>query len=142
MLSFASDDVMILSSDEAEILDYLNTCRDGYVSIVEICRCAGGRQKFKDSPNWARVFMTRLVEARLVEVNDRGHFRRTPGEPDTELITRNQAEPANQVERSEPVPLDNGLIIGDNYFPSGPAEPDPMIDPSAPAPWVPRTSNR
>ena len=53
---------MILSSDELEVLGYLKSWKGSYVSMVEICRCAGGRHKFKESPHWAKSLMTRLVE--------------------------------------------------------------------------------
>lgn len=90
---------MILSSDELEILEYLKSWNGTYVSMVEICRCAGGRRKFKENPNWAKCMMSRLVEGHLVDVNDRGHYRISP-------------------ERDSAKVGENSLIVGDNYFPA------------------------
>jgi len=72
---------MILSSDELEVLDYLKSWNGKFVTMVEICRCAGGRKKFREDANWANCLMTRLVDARMVEVNDRGHYRVISDEP-------------------------------------------------------------
>lgn len=72
---------MVLSSDELEILDYLKSSKGNFVSLVEVCRCAGNRQKFKETPNWANPLMSRLIEANMVEINDRGHYRYI-GEPE------------------------------------------------------------
>ena len=83
--------------------------------------------------------MTRLIEAGLIESNDRGHYRRPLSEPNTTLIVRKDVEQTHEETCAEPEPRETGVIVGDNYFPAGPAEPDPMIDPSAPAPWVPRS---
>ncbi len=66
---------MILSSDELEILEYLKSWEGKYVAMIEICRRAGGRRKYEESPNWAKSLMARLVELELAEVNDRGHYR-------------------------------------------------------------------
>src|ERR1700722_19423452 len=72
---------MILSSDELEILEYLKSWKGASVSMVEICRCAGGRRKFRETPNWAKGMMARLVDENLVQVNDRGHYRSIEEEP-------------------------------------------------------------
>jgi hypothetical protein len=66
---------MILNSDELEILNYLESWNGKLVSLVEICRSAGGRKKYRESPTWACRLMHRLVETNLVEVDERGRFR-------------------------------------------------------------------
>ncbi len=66
---------MILSSDELEVLDYLKSWNGKFVTMVEICRCAGGRKKFREDAHWAKCLMSRLVDAKMVEVNERGHYR-------------------------------------------------------------------
>jgi hypothetical protein len=102
---------MILSSDELEVLEYLKSWGGKHVAMIEICRCAGGRQKFKETPHWAKNLMARLVEANLVEVNERGHYR-VPGEKksNTEFL-RKKTRPAT-------TPSKTAVIIGDNYFPA------------------------
>ena len=88
---------MVLSSDELEILDYLKSWQGNFVSLMEICRSAGNRQKFKETPNWANPLMSRLIEANMVEMNERGHYRYV-GEP----------------ERAAP---ETAGVVGEDYFP-------------------------
>ncbi|MDB6121579.1 MAG: hypothetical protein JWQ71_572 [Pedosphaera sp.] len=83
---------MVLSSDELEILHYLKGYKGTFVPAVEICRRAGGRRRYESAPNWAGALMSRLVDAKFVEVNERGHYR--------------------FVRDTQPVLLD------DNYFPT------------------------
>jgi hypothetical protein len=65
---------MVFNSDEIEIIEYLKSWKGEFVSVAEICRRAGGKRKFEQEPNWAKLMMARLVDAGVVEVNDRGHF--------------------------------------------------------------------
>jgi hypothetical protein len=99
---------MIFSSDELEILEYLKSWKGTSVPMAEISRCAGGRRKFRESPNWARGLMTRLVEAKLVSVNDRGHYQIIATEDD-KLAS---AQPAMKHHAKKPLQID------DNYFPA------------------------
>jgi hypothetical protein len=105
---------MVLSSDELEILSYLKSWNGKFVTVIEICRSASGRQKFKESPHWAKPLMSRLVELKLAEVNERGHYR---------AISEEEAQ---------------GAVVGDDYFPA-PSEPEdagpppPMLPPPKPA---------
>jgi hypothetical protein len=96
---------MVLSSDELEILDFLKSFPGAYVPIVQVCRSASSRQRYKDAPNWANPLMSRLVEARMVEVNDRGHFRFVTG-PDEPIGDR--YTPENTTNE----------VVGDDYFPA------------------------
>ena len=97
---------MVLSADEIEILEYLKSWKGSYVSLVEVCRSAGGRQRYKDTPNWANPFMSGLVEAKLAEGNDRGHFRYV------------EQETAAAPEAAAVSPQIDAAIVGDDYFPS------------------------
>ncbi|MDB6017285.1 MAG: hypothetical protein JWR19_1774 [Pedosphaera sp.] len=89
---------MILSSDELQILDYLKSWNGKFVSMVEICRRAGGRQKFKETPHWGKALMARLIESELAEVNERGHYR---------------IKPEGEISLAEAT----GVVIDENYFP-------------------------
>src|ERR1700722_3672136 len=106
---------MILSSDELEIIDYLKTWNGKYMTLVQICRCAGGRRKFKDTPTWANPFMTRLVEAKLVEVNERGHYRCVVDE--TMPAKKTRVGERRAARKKKPV-VDEGKVIGDYFFPA------------------------
>ncbi len=107
---------MTLSSEEIQILDYLKSWNGKSITMVEICRCAAGRQKYRESPDWAKPLMSRLVEAKLAFINERGHYNCPVDE-----------KPA----RPKPAPLlrsaKTAVIVGDNYFPatSEASEPEP-----------------
>ncbi|HEX3797108.1 MAG TPA: hypothetical protein VH413_00285 [Verrucomicrobiae bacterium] len=98
---------MILSADELEVLDYLKSWKGTSVPLAEISRCAGGRRKFREKPDWARGLMTRLVEAKLVTVNDRGHFRFVEVE-DADVNAKSKLPP----------PPKKCFQVDDNYFPA------------------------
>jgi hypothetical protein len=105
---------MILSAEELEILEYLKGYGGKYIPMVEICRRAGGRQRFSDSPQWARGLMQRLVDAKMVEVNERGHYRV-------------EAQEKHQTTASAPVKNTEGVaIVAEDYFPG--AAPAPATD--------------
>jgi len=100
---------MILSSDELDILGYLKSWNGKFVTLIEICRSASGRQRFRETPQWARPLMTRLVDMKLAEVNERGHYR---------AVVEEEAKAA---------------VVGDDYFPA-PQQPAPAAtEPSRPA---------
>lgn len=109
--------VMVLSSDELEILTYLKSWNGEFVNVVDISRSCGSRERFKEFRYWAGSYMSRLIEANLVEVNERGHFR---------ALTEQEAE---------------GVIIGDDYFPAAaPSEPVAAQPPPPPPPPQPSKS--
>jgi hypothetical protein len=113
------------SSDELEILEYLKSWDGKFLSLVDISRNASGRQKFRDTPNWANGLMGRLIDAKLVEANERGHYRyigeTKPAPPKVK---------AKLIPPLQPQSSTNASIVGDNYFPA--AEP---ADPPTPR-WV------
>lgn len=106
-LQLLSQICMSLCAEALEILAYLKTDSGRFVSLAEISRRAGGRRRFEESPSWAKRLLPPLVEAGLVEMNARGHYRsfgiaRTPG-------------PA----QSPPTPPKlHSKIVGDDYFPT------------------------
>ena len=112
---------MTLSSEELEILEYLKSWNGKPVNMVEICRCAGGRKKFRETPNWAKPLMARLVEAKIVTVNERGHYQ-----CGVEAAAPKPVSPfANAVKKAK-----TAVIVGDDYFPVL----DELTDISAPPP--------
>jgi hypothetical protein len=110
-LQIAGECRMILSSDELEILEYLKSWKGTPVSMVEICRCAGGRKKYRECPHWAKGLMSRLVESNMVEVNERGHYRvLAEDEP------KEQTPAAKPTTKAKPVAKE-AHTVGDDYFP-------------------------
>ena len=104
---------MILSAEAAEIIAYLKTANGKYVNIAEISRRAGGKRRFEDKPDWAKYLMSPLVDAGMIEVNSRGHYRVPPsGQP--------QAQPQAAAKPAAPAPpsKQRGKVLGDDYFPS------------------------
>ena len=110
---------MILNAEALDIIAYLKTAPNKFVSLLEISRRAGGRRRFEEAPNWARNLMTPLVEAGVLEVNARGHYR-VPGVAPRETKAQASAKP-----RSRPATRAASKIVGDDYFPS--PEPGPRI---------------
>jgi len=104
---------MILNAEALEVLSYLKTCPGQFVAMGSISRRAGGRRRFEATPNWAKGLMGPLVEAGLLEMNERGHYRlkgteaAVPGQP--------QAPRATQKVR--------GKVVGDDYFPAPEEQP-------------------
>ncbi len=98
----------MLSAESSEIIEYLKTAPGKFVSLGEISRRAAGRRRFEQSPNWARHLMAPLVDAGLVQVNARGHYRVPPSE---------QPSPPP---KPAPTPVRKivGKILGDDYFPA------------------------
>jgi hypothetical protein len=113
---------MILSSDEIEVLEYLKAFNGEFVSMGEVCRSAGGRHKFRDSPNWARGIMPRLVDERLIEVNERGHYRYIATTTDGSHKAVPEAGAAEDYFAPQDAPK-HPQIVGDDYF--SPMEPLP-----------------
>jgi hypothetical protein len=107
---------MILTAEALEILSYLKSCPGQFVGVGAISRYAGGRRKFESTPNWAKGLMGSLVEAGLVEMNERGHYRLkgtaapVPAPPQAPPACQTQAPPASQKVR--------GKVVGDDYFPA------------------------
>lgn len=119
---------MILSSDELEILEYLKSWNGKYVNMVEICRCAGGRRRFKDEPNWARPLMGRLVDAKMVEVNERGHYRIVD-----EADTTEDEVAEEPVATAKPM---TAMIVGDDYFPASNVSAEEPVIAHEPQRWI------
>jgi hypothetical protein len=106
-LHLLSQNCMTLSAEALDILAYLKTDSGRFFSMAEISRRAGGRQRFEESPGWARRLLPQLLEANLVETNPRGHYRF--------FATAQPTAPAI----STVAPPKRRAIVGDDYFPSG-----------------------
>ena len=106
---------MILSAEASEIVAYLKTANGKFVNLAEISRRAGGKRRFEEKPDWAKNHMSPLVDAGLLEVNARGHYRVPPSR---QAQAQPQPQPSAKPE-SPPPPRDKrGKVLGDDYFPS------------------------
>ena len=65
------------------IMDYLKPMGRQYASPKEVCRRAGGKQKFIEDPYWAKPLLKKLEKKGMIESNSSGHYR-LKGEPEDE----------------------------------------------------------
>jgi hypothetical protein len=155
---------MVFNSDELEIIEYLRSWKGEFVSVAEICRRAGGRRKFVESPNWAKLMMARLMDAGVVEVNDRGHFaycmqnsapvhqrkrsdknKQSFSNQYTQGIDENyfsETKEAQVEEAANPI-VSEPQVIDEDYFPGSEepfftsiSKPVVRVDPESPAPTI------
>ena len=99
---------MTLSSEALDILAYLNAVSGKFVSMRELSLKAGGRRRYEESPGWARNLMQPLLEAGLIQVNERGQYR-VPVSEEPQAPTKTSPRPRRDC---------RAKIIGDDYFPS------------------------
>jgi hypothetical protein len=90
-----------LSSDEQEIINYLNAYPGQFLPLTDISRRAGGRTKGRETPHWAKPLMSRLVEEGFLEVNEKGNYR-VKVETAPEPAVESSAPDGSKVESSQP----------------------------------------
>jgi hypothetical protein len=98
-----------MDADEKEICAYLKSLPGQFISGREIARRAGGKWRFRESPDWVAPVLARLVERKLLESDSTGHYRlapRTRGEktnkwvsPQIRQILRNSGKDFGEVTR-------------------------------------------
>jgi hypothetical protein len=107
---------MIMSAEAVEVVAYLKTCTDQFVSLGQVCRRASSRRRYEESPVWAKGAVAALVEAKIIEVNQNGHYRLAEvGQTDPSPTTRRTE--AKGERQDNPSPLVGFGIVGDNYLP-------------------------
>lgn len=62
------------TGDEMDVLNFVRSFRNQYVSGREICRRAGGRRKFENDPRWAMPIIIGLVVRGFLVADAHGHF--------------------------------------------------------------------
>jgi len=67
-----------MDADEREVYFYLKGRLEEFVSANTICRHAGGKHRFRESPDWAKPVIRRMQERGILEVDDAGEYRLTP----------------------------------------------------------------
>jgi hypothetical protein len=77
-LSLKNGSRRMMNSDEREVYAYLKGQPDQYVPANSICRHAGGKHKFRDSPDWAKPVLHRMQRRGILEVDASGAYRLTP----------------------------------------------------------------
>ena len=67
-----------MDSEEREIFYFLKTWGDEFVSVKEVARRAGGKQKYHKNPEWAKPLLIRMAERGVLESDTLGRFRIKP----------------------------------------------------------------
>jgi len=64
-----------MESEERDIIDYLKSWPDLYISPREISRRAGGKWRFREDEGWSKPVLMRMLEKGLVEEDSDGRYR-------------------------------------------------------------------
>jgi hypothetical protein len=80
----------MMDSEEREVYYYLKAEPGNFVPASAVCRHAGGKHKYRESPDWARPALLRMVERGILEVDAGGAYRLAP-------IPQNQTGPQRWV---------------------------------------------
>ena len=64
-----------MTTDEIEIVAYLQQNPEGFFARKEIARRAKNREEYEANPHWAAAPLNSLVQQGVVEQNDSGHYR-------------------------------------------------------------------
>ena len=67
-----------MDADEREIFQFLKSWGGEFIGAVEVCRRAGGKRRFHDDPNWAKVPLARMAERGILEGDQSGRYRIKP----------------------------------------------------------------
>lgn len=67
-----------MDADEREIFYFLRSERANFVPPLSISRHAGGKSKHRESPDWARSVLLRMVERGILETDPTGAYRLKP----------------------------------------------------------------
>jgi hypothetical protein len=66
-----------MTYEEIAIVNFLKANGDSYVARREIARKAVKRDLFEENPHWADAPLAGLVDQRVVEQDDSGHYKLT-----------------------------------------------------------------
>lgn len=81
-----------MDADEREVYYYLKSWGQEFVSTREIARRAGGKHKFRQTPDWAPPVIARMVERGILE-SDHGHRYRIKPAPKNDEDKRRWVSP-------------------------------------------------
>jgi hypothetical protein len=68
----------MMDADEREVYFFLKGRLEEFVSASSICRHAGGKHRFRESPDWAKPVLRRMQERGILEVDASGDYRLKP----------------------------------------------------------------
>lgn len=68
----------MMDADELDVYHFLKGQTPQYVPANSICRYAGGKQRFRDTSDWARPALLRMLERGIVETGETDSYRLKP----------------------------------------------------------------
>ena len=82
----------MMDADEKEIFRYLRAEPACFMPAAFICRHAGGKRRHRESPDWAKPVLLRMLERGILEMDASGSYRLKPI-PNAEANTRRWVAP-------------------------------------------------
>jgi len=64
-----------MNDEENTILEFLKASLESAFGRKEIARKADRRSTFEENPRWAEAPLNALVDRKLIEINDSGHYQ-------------------------------------------------------------------
>ena len=98
-----------MDADEREIIDYLQTFGEDWVTAKEICRRAAGRKRFNEDNNWAKPILQHMKDRRVIEGDELGRYRIKPAPEHEEAGVSPEIE---QILRESGVKVDTERVDG------------------------------
>ena len=68
----------MMDADEREVYFFLKVRTKEFVSASSICRYAGGKQRYRQSSDWAKPVLLRMLERGIVELDAPDGYRLKP----------------------------------------------------------------
>lgn len=68
----------MMDADEKEIFRYLRSEAGRFIPATSISRHAGGKHKYRESPDWAKAALLRMLDRGILEVDAVGAYRLRP----------------------------------------------------------------
>src|ERR1041385_6858218 len=82
-----------MDADVREIYYYLKSWRHEFISVREICRRAGGKRKFRESAEWAKPVLARMMERGILEAGPGERYRLKPVPKDGDSQSKRWVSP-------------------------------------------------
>jgi len=73
----------MVSAEQQQVLNFLRSSPNACFSAMEISRRAGTRKQFEHEPRWAINCLRYLLDLKLVERDNRGHYKLATGDSDS-----------------------------------------------------------
>ncbi|HXF09305.1 MAG TPA: hypothetical protein VN625_00880 [Desulfuromonadaceae bacterium] len=110
-----------MDGDEREIFQYLKTWGGTYISAMEICRRAGGKNRFHDDPSWAKQTLVRMADRGILESDISGRYRIKPiaKKKEKQWVSPEVADAPETVEaedKPQDAGVEEGFEIGDDEY--------------------------